>query len=44
MKNYEKLRLVLIYALKYENIEEIRKMKDLLEKNGISEKSTNLIN
>lgn len=41
IQQYEKLKLVIIYALRYENDEKIEKLKELLRDNGISQVSSN---
>lgn len=36
-QQFEKLKLVILYALRWENDEKIEKLKDLLRDNGISQ-------
>ncbi len=35
IQQFEKLKLVILYALRYENDEKIEKLKDMLKANGI---------
>ena len=44
VQNFEKLKLVIMYALRYENDTNIEKMKDRLREGGISQNMLNLIN
>ena len=37
IQQFEKLKLVILYALRYENDEKIGKLKDILRDNGISQ-------
>lgn len=37
IQQYEKLKLVILYAYRYENDDKIEKLKDLLRENGISQ-------
>ncbi len=34
--NFEKVKLVILYALRYENDDKIEKMKDVLRSSGVS--------
>ena len=44
IQQYEKLKLVILYALRYENDEKVERLKDLLRENKIPQNSLNLIN
>lgn len=44
VQNYEKLKLVMIYALRYENDDKIGKLKDVLRDQQLKQNSLNLIN
>jgi len=37
IQQYEKLKLVILYSLRWENDEKIEKLKDILRDNGISQ-------
>ncbi|CAD8099685.1 unnamed protein product [Paramecium primaurelia] len=44
IQTYEKLKLVMLYALRYENCDKISRMKDILRDLGVKNNSLNLIN
>lgn len=44
LRTYEKLKLVMLYALRYENCDKISRMKDILRDFGVKNNSLNLIN
>ncbi|KAM3139618.1 hypothetical protein pb186bvf_008263 [Paramecium bursaria] len=44
VQKYEKLKLVMLYALRYENCDKIQRMKDGLRDLGVKQNSLNLIN
>lgn len=41
IQQYEKLKLVIIYALRYENDDKIEKLKESLRENGITQVKIN---
>ena len=43
VQNYEKLKIVILYAIKYENDDKIGKMKDILRDQNLKQNSLNLI-
>ena len=44
VKDFDKIKLLALYSLRYENDDRIEKLKDLLRQKGISQESLNMIN